>query len=303
MLKRIYKEAFNLAWKNPFLWLFGFLAAFLANNEIIVLFLNSSKILQIGGLPINLSYLRGNYLLIFKSLQKFIFLTPTNLLIFLFVIFISLFVFYLSSLSQGILIKNTATKNKLLKNSLKGADKYSLKIFFLNLLVLVFDSFLIYLFIFKFNLNANPALAFTLVFFILLIILVLSFIARYSICFICLEEKPLFSSLKEATKFFFKNWLISVVNSFIIFLFNILLGLLLFLIGLNSYYSFSITAQFLGYFNLTKTIWFLMFFNLTLIIFVFVFFLSIFSAWQYSAWGLLYQSIKSGKKEEKKSNI
>jgi len=205
MLKRIYKEAFNLAWKNPFLWLFGFLAAFLANNEIIVLFLNSSKILQIGGLPINLSYLRGNYLLIFKSLQKFIFLTPTNLLIFLFVIFISLFVFYLSSLSQGILIKNTATKNKLLKNSLKGVDKYSLKIFFLNLLVLVFDSFLIYLFIFKFNLNANPALAFTLVFFILLIILVLSFIARYSICFICLEEKPLFSSLKEATKFFFKN--------------------------------------------------------------------------------------------------
>ena len=297
MLKKIFREAFSLVWENPFLWLFGFFTSFLVNNEIIILILSSDKFLKSSNLPVHLSFLKENYLPLLKNLQQQLFSTPINLLILFLIIFISLFFFYLSSFSQGVLIRNTADKGEHLREGLKEINNFSLKIFFLNILVLFFNSFLFYLFIFEFNIKTTPFLSFLFLFIFFLIVFIVSFIVRYSICFICLEKKGLFSSLKEATGFFFKNWLISIINSFLIFFVTLFTGGLILFISQEIRFSFSIFFQLLSYFGLNKAIWFFFFINLGLLFIISFIVISILFAWQYSVWGLLYLRIKGGKKE------
>ena len=298
MFKKNFREAFSLVWKNPFLWLFGFFTSFLINNEILILILSVDKSLKLANLPINFSFLKENYLPLLKNLQQQFFSTPTNLLILFLIIFISLFFFYLSSFSQGVLIKNTENKGKKIREWLQEVNNFSLKIFFINVLILLFNSFLFYLFIFKFNLNVPPLFSFIFLFIVFLITFILSFIVRYTICFICLEKKGLFSSLKEATKFFFKNWLISVINSFLIFFVSLLADGLILFISQEVRFSFSVFSQIFSYFHLNQIIWLFFFINLSLLFIIFLIIISILFAWQYSVWGLLYLRIKEGKKED-----
>ena len=298
ILKKIFKEAFSLVWENPFLWLFGFLTSFLINNEIIILILSSEKFLKSSVLLSNLFFLKENYLPLLKNLHQQIFLTPTSLLILFLIIFISLFFFYLSSYSQGVLIRNTANDRKNLRKNLSEVNNFSLKIFFLNILALLFNSSLFYLFVFESNIKTTLFFSFIFLFIIFLIIFIVSFIVRYSICFICLEKKGLFFSLKEATRFFFKNWLISVINSFLIFFVNLFAGGLILFISQEIRFSFSIFLQLFSYFNLNKIIWLFFFVNSGLLFIISLIIISILFAWQYSVWGLLYLRIKEGKKED-----
>jgi len=298
MLKKIFKEAFFLVWKNPLLWIFGFFAGFLTNNEILVLFLQSEKITKGSNLPINLSLLKGSYLEVSKIIEQ-LFFTPTSLLIFLLFIFLGLFFFFFVSLSQGVLIKNTKDKEKSFKKLFSGTGDFSFKIFFLNLLVLIFISLMTYLFIFKLFLFKNQFLPFVSLLIIFLIVFFLSFIVRYTICFLCLENKSLFSSLNEGFKFFFKNILISVIVSLFIFLFHFFTGFLSLLIGTGTFYSLSVLIQFLDYLHLNNLIWFFTLSSIVISAFIFIVLYSIFIAWQYSVWALLFLKIKSGKNEEK----
>jgi len=99
--------------------------------------------------------------------------------------------------------------------------------------------------------------------------------------------------------FILKNNNFSVIVSLFIFLFHFFTGFLSLLIGTGTFYSLSVLIQFLDYLHLNNLIWFFTLSSIVISAFIFIVLYSIFIAWQYSVWALLFLKIKSGKNEEK----
>lgn len=236
--RNILRQAWELTWKNKYLWWFGIFAALLGNGgELEILFNDSS------GDPGHTLFPAWQGI---ASTGVFRWQTITNignllkndtlnmilvLLICLVALAIFLFLVWLVMVSQAALVNNSEAIIKRKKNNFRnGLDAGVLKfwpVFGLNFLV-------------KASIYALLAIvtlpvvyfgeSFSVAYVIALIVMVpvaiiLSFITKYAIAYSVLNNAKAGQAVSQGMRLFKENWLISFEMAIILFVINILTGL------------------------------------------------------------------------------
>ena len=301
-LKILFKNSWNFVWHHPFLWFFGFFAAFFTNNEIYLIAANFQRINKwVDQLIVFKSFQLQfqNLLNTFTPLQFLNIKTNYHLII---AVIIALLFFYLSFLSQISIIlsvKNRHFKKYLsLKKMWKKSKKFLLPVIGIYLITFL----LIYGFLSLLGLSFFYQISIPFIVYVLLFIILgflVSFISRFAICFIVLEKKKFFDAIKLGAIFFFKNWLATIKISIYFCLITILIGLGLFLVSIGTAVPFLILVDLFLRLNFVIGFW-LILISWTIFILIFFLFLgSIFSAWQFSVWTSFFIKCRNsfGKKQ------
>lgn len=301
-LNVLFKNSWNFVWHHPFLWLFGFLAAFFTNNEIYLIVANFQQINKwLDQLIIFKSFQIQfqNLLNTFTPLQFLNIKTSYHLI---FAIVVALLLFYLSFLSQISIIlsiKNRHFKKNLSLNKIWRKSKnflWPIVKIYLTIFLLIYG-FLSLLGLSFFYQISIPFIVYVFLFIILGFLI--SFISRFAICFIVLEKKKFFNAIKMGTMFFFKNWLTTIKISIYFWLITILIGLGLFLVSIGTAVPFLILVDLFLRLNFIIGFWLILIFW-TILILVFLLLLSsIFSAWQFSVWTSFFMRRHNSSEKER----
>ncbi len=312
--RTIIKNAWGQIKTHKWLWLFGLFAALLGNGgEVDVLFQNN----KLTNAPLFLNNLKDNFARldlnavkdgIYTALSTTPLISVLSLAITL--IFILLFV-WLVTVSQGALIEGASklddNKKINFKEALnKGVEKFwsilglniaTRFILYFILIILSIPFAMLYLF----NSSPNAITFITLLAFILLvpIAIILSFILKYAFAYVIIKNQPAVPAFVLSWRLFATNWLISIEMAILLFLINMVVGVLLVIAIVL------LVLPFLGLIilmillqnqvGLNIAIGLGMLISLMLLLFTG----AGLSAFQYSAWTILFQKLISGKKYPK----
>lgn len=257
--RSILKQSWKISWKYKFLWFFGFFASlvgFTVETKIL-----SRSINQEAGMSslndilifLNTGILSANS---WKNALGLFHSNPGSIifiiLIMLVVLAIVLFFAWLATSSQIGIINAVAKiskeqKEKLtIKSLIKGGQKKFWPVLFLNVLIsllinilyLLITLLLILVIVKK---QVFITLLYGLIFIVFIpVSLFLSFITKYAIAFVILENKKFGRAIKDAWKLFFDKWLISVEMAIVLFFVNIIALILI------SFVSFVVFILFFG---------------------------------------------------------
>ncbi|MDO8593275.1 MAG: hypothetical protein Q7R92_05990 [bacterium] len=269
--RTILKQAWQLTWRNKYLWWFGIFAALLGNGgELEILFNNLGSNPAQALFP---SWQRIAATGVFspKTLTNIGVLLKNDTLNIIFVLLaciaalaIFLFLVWLVVVSQAALVNNSAAVIKQKKNNFRdGLNSGILNfwpVFSLNILVkaavyLLLTAIAWPVFFFPGNSTAN-------IFYIIALILlapaaiILSFIMKYAIAYAVIGKFKAGQAVKQSWRLFKENWLISFEMAIILFVINLLVGLGIVLailtlavpflfLGLILFYSFSAAGSWL----------------------------------------------------------
>ncbi len=255
--RAILKQAWRISWKNKFLWFFGFFASLISfttefkvisrtlGQDTGIRALNNIKIFLSTGIFSKNAWM--NIVELTKTDPKSIVLLIS---IFLLLLIVIAFFAWLSTASQIGIIDSVnkiikQKKEKLsIKNSLKIGSKKFWPVFIMNTAIsLVINiTYLLIGFLLILVIVKNQALA-TIIYGIIFIIFIpislfISFIIKYAIAFMIIENKKFFKSIKQGWILFTENWLISVEMAIVLFLINIIAFTLLSIISFVGFYLF-----------------------------------------------------------------
>jgi len=251
--RSILKQAWNISWKNKYLWFFGLFASLAAAGgsiEYKILTQNLNQNLVDG------SYQHLSGILAWGELVRSLFLGLANLFTYDFISILNAITLLLISLtlivvfiwlaivSQAALINNIkqiiTPKKKSpdfkIRNGLAIGNKYFWSVLGLNILIKILINaafFIISLPLLFMILDETTTLAviYTIFFIIFIPIAVsLSLMVKYAIAYNVLENKSFVASLEKGWGLFKKNWLISLEIAIILFIVNFLAGILLLII-------------------------------------------------------------------------
>lgn len=269
--RNILKQAWQLTWRNKYLWWFGIFAALLGNGgELEIIFNNAS------GNPAQALFPSWQRIV---STGVFRFETITNianllkndtlnvifvLLICLAALAVFLFLVWVVIVSQAALVNNSAAIIKQKKNNFRDGLNAGIlnfwPVFSLNILVkaaiyVLLMAVALPIFFSQENSAAN-------IFYITALILlvpasiILSFIMKYAIAYAVAGKLKAGRAIQRGWSLFKANWLISFEMAIILFAINLLVGLGIVLailtlavpflfLGLISFYSFSAAGSWL----------------------------------------------------------
>lgn len=321
--RTILKQAWKISWKNKILWFFGFFATLVSFSAELKIFshslnqkmglqaLNNIKLFLNTGIFSKGSWL--NFIELLKSDPKSILILT---LVLIFIIGIIIFFIWLSTASQISIInsvKNIVNEKKekiTIKNSLKASNKKFWPVLLLNVIISLIISIIYLLMSFFFILVIiKNQIAATLLYGIIFIIFIpislfLSFIIKYAIAYIIIEKEKFFPAVKRAWKLFFKNWLISIEMSILLFFINMIVLILL------SFLSFIAFFLFFGLAISTTLIaapaiifWAILIIGILSILVITGLGGAILNTFQISSWTNLFIKIKDEKKEAKLERI
>ncbi len=267
--RNILKQAWELTWRNKYLWVFGVFAALIGNGgELEILFNNSGanpsqalfpawqRMAATGvfrpGTLTNIGNLLKN-----DTLNMLIVLVTCLIILAVF-----LFVVWLVVVSQAALVNNTAAIIKQKKHNFKDGWQNGIINFWpvlgLNILVkviifamLVAIGLPLVLWSSNFNLNIFYILALVIM---APVSIILSFIAKYAIAYVVVGKYKVGQAIGQSWQLFKDNWLVSFEMAIILFLINLLVGLAIVLailvlavpflfLGLIFYYAFSLAGS------------------------------------------------------------
>ena len=197
-LINLLKQSWQIVWQNPILWFFGFFSIMFMNNEFILITTNFNKINKWIDSLINFKIFNNQKILNNFSLQSFLdplFFWTISLIIF------GLIVFLLFSLfSQIILIKIIKKRKEKKEVKIKKFSKKIIKL----LPAVIFIYFIYFIIIYGFIYLLNTSLLFEspipimfYIFAFLLIGFILSFVSRFVIFFLILEENKTLKKIKN----------------------------------------------------------------------------------------------------------
>lgn len=303
-LKHLLKTSWNIVWHNPLLWLFGFFAVLFANNETNVIIVNFNRINNWIDQLITFKVLKIQFNTIFTGIQIQEFFTATalyNISLGLIVFLLFLYFSIISQIALVISVKKLHTvKTRLTLSTIwKKSKKFFWSILGVYFLVLIITYGFLYLLSLPF-LYTLPLPIITYIIIFLILVLLLSFIARFAMFYIILKNNRIIKSIKNASIFFFKNFSIVIKTSVALFIILIIIGLGLLLASLGASFPF------LALISLFLYIKFIFGFWLTLIVWTFIllaFFIitgSIFSSFQTAVWTLLFQKFSSSNYDQNK---
>jgi len=294
------KQALKIIWDKPILWLLGFLGIPFAVNEISLVIINIEKINNWINNLITFKVIRTQFGQIFSSFGSQAPANIKNISLFVVIIIITVLLFYISLLAYiSFLFITRHLKNKenfIASEILQKSKKYIIPVIGLNLI----SFFIIYGFLSLVGLTPLYKIqipVFVYIIFFILIEVFISFVSRYIVCFLVLEQEKFSSAIKKGVVFFVKNWFITLKTSLILFIITILFGLVILLISIGvswpCFFLFYIFLQF----NLTLGFWLIFLFWALLITIILIFFISILSALQFLIWNNLFLQISHPEEE------
>lgn len=237
LYRKIFKQAFSIAWNNKYLWFFGLFAALFIDNSGFELFLQIA-----GNEPSSLfngfREVANTGLFTTSGLSNMFSLIATRplfgitaLLILLFILFLIIFLIWLVIVSQVAIVNNSAvlmsSRKKIgFQDGILEGNRKFWPILGLNALAFAVMALPIILESFNPSKIIPSAFYFFLFFLLILVVLVLSFIIKFAIAFLVIKKYDFKTSLAKGWDLFAKNWLISIE-----------MALILFFIGLVGYFS------------------------------------------------------------------
>ena len=311
----VFKGAYQVVKRHKFMWIFGFFAAFLgAGGEFEPLLRNYSSISDTSEQIFSLQSLMRAGLLgsFFESVANFFGSYPLQSVLFLFIILVVAFVMlWLSIVSQVALFssanKVAINKPATYKEAFREGHKYFGPVFLINIVIkaLLYVLFIVITvplmswFILHNDITAGVIFVIAMFFVFIPISIVASFIIKYAVAYIVIEGKKTGESVRLGWKLFKKNWLVSVEMALIVLLVGIGVGLTILIgIGLSAIPFILIGVVALLFDSAFG-------FAATTVVATMVFLLiaaflgSIYVAYQYSAWTLLFKKLVAEKAQSK----
>lgn len=299
----ILKQAWFILWHYVWLWPFGLLAALAGNaGEFNSLTITPDRL---GNQADALATLRNSiqtndFVNLWETIIRSFGQAP--LLMFtvtVVTLLVTLALVWLVNMSQASLIHATGkidlASPTSFTDSAQAGIKFFWPIFWLNL-VTKFATYLIlavaFLPFLATYLLQGSGWSFTVLMVISFIVsvpvaLILGFILRYAANFVVLENAKWWEALERAVNLFFKNWLATIEMALLLFVINLVLGLLMFIFVIPRSFNLDILIL-LGGFD-----WITLFRVLPVVIIV----IGIgmwFSTYQWLAWTLLFRRIQTG---------
>ncbi len=238
LYRDILKRSALITWKNKYLWFFGLFASLLAGTGSFKLsfsgqgdawngnFLDTlGRFLGVG----SSTSLIGNIALYYKHdpVATTIFLIFFSIVCFLFV-----FLFWMAVVSQAGLVSDSSKIIKSGKNTeasatiasgMNAGHKKFWPVAGINvvtaLLIILFSAMAGAPLVFMTTGNDMTLMLVYMVLFVVLtpLVLIISFLGKFAVCFSVVKGKKFFDSMEDALKLFGKNWLISVEMALIMF--------------------------------------------------------------------------------------
>lgn len=306
LYRTILSQAWKTTWRHKYLWFFGLFATFLgAGGEYNVLFRgfsgNSEQQIFPGFQRIaETGVFSGQTLVnIEKIMKNDPFSLLTLLMVFLVVVIISIFMIWLSVVSQAALVDNSAkylaNKKVDFKSGIAaGAEKFW-PVFGLNLVV-KFLVYLIFGLVGWLVILSAPWPIFALIFVIFIVAaLSLSFIIKYSVAYVVIKGSGFIESIKNGWRLFINNWLVSLEMAIILFFINLLAGLAVVLIVLTLTIPFMFLVMAVYQVSVTAGFWLMTLLAIVLLLGIIVLSGAVLSVFQISSWtGLFIRLIGKG---------
>lgn len=302
MVKTILKQSWQLIWRHPLLWLFGFFSALVLGNETSLLINNFNR------LSLNLNSLLGAKIVgqttidleILKSLFNRLF-SPN----FIFILLPLLILFSLSIIAQiGLIkgVKNLRTgKDIFLGQLFQAAWPHFGPVLLLNLVnfvIIYLLSLIVSLPLIHLFLKSGYLVWFVVYTILNLIILiplsiVVVFIVRFAIINQVINQDNILISLKKSSAFFAQNWLKSVWLAIILAVIGLGVGLCLFVLIITAFMPFLVLSNLFYQFKLLLGFWLILSLGLLVVVCLIFWLGSLFTAFQNVVWTLFYLGKKS----------
>ena len=303
------KQALGITWRYKYLWFFGLFAVLLGDGGIFNLGVNNFDRVESQGIFWNdfqerISNLSLNFK--FNWMDVFGGFDVWGSALLIIILGVGIFLLWLSISSQGALvygIKQTLkNRGKIFSEALhKGASKFW-PIFLLHILlniviliVLAIVSLPFAIIFLKTNSLIWQNILIILSFIVLVpLAIILALIVRYAVIYVVNEDVHVAVAIGNAWKLFKKNWIISLETALLLFLLNVMTGLLL-VVGLV---FFALPFVMLGMIAnvLASNTFFWLVVVLAVLCFIVLLFLygAIWNVFRVSVWVLLFEKIKYG---------
>ncbi|MDD4271454.1 MAG: hypothetical protein PHF50_01475 [Patescibacteria group bacterium] len=269
--RNILKQAWQLTWRNKYLWWFGIFAALLGNGgEFEILFNNN------GGNPgeslfpawqriASTGLFSGHTLTNIGNLFRQDTLNMILVLVAcLIALAICLLAIWLVIVSQAAIVNNSSLIIKQKKHALKDGFNSGMLNFWPVLALNIIIKAAIYVLLAAISLPVifyQTSFSAKLFYIIALVVavpvaIILSFIMKYAVAYVVINKSKVAVAIKQGFQLFKENWLISFEMAIILFFINLLIGLVIVLailvlavpflfLGLIFYYSFSLVGSWL----------------------------------------------------------
>ena len=305
------KQALGIIWRFKYLWFFGLFAALMGNAGVFNFgFKNIDKIESQGAWLIRTKDILANWHFKFGLLNLNQALASVDIwavILILLMIVIGFFLLWLAIASQGALVygakqalggRGTFFGQAIKKGSNKFWPLLLLNIL-LNLVVFVVLVLLMLPFIVTFiNSNnsffwQNVSVALSLIILVPLS-LVLSLLMRYAMIYVVNEDKHIGQAIADAWQLFKKNWIVSLEMALVLFVLNILSGLLLMVLMVFIALPFVTLGMIASQLASVGFFWLVV--ALGILTFVAILFLygAVWNAFAYTAWVVLFNKITIG---------
>ncbi|MDP3244655.1 MAG: hypothetical protein Q8M83_03280 [bacterium] len=297
--RHILKDAWQIIWKNKWLWVLGFFAAFWGNAGIFRVF--NSLIDSFGRA-------KGAELGFWQRLQVAPGLnawpSPWAVAIFIFIVAVLGFVVWITTASRGGLIQVVSDFKKEEKASgwqaLRGGTENFWPILGLSLLGKIIGAALLVgltALIFKFNLGVAWWLfPLYIVGFVLLaaLLIMTSFIVVYALAYVMIGRMSFGKSLNRAIDLFIKNWLISLEMALIVYAISFLLGLGLVVAAMILAMPLLLILVILIFLGLPMAFWAVAIPGITVFALLFLAAGAAFTTFELTVWVLLFKRLTQG---------
>ncbi len=315
LYRTVLREAWQLTWRNKYLWIFGFFAALAGNGgEAEVLFRNYTNISTPSDTLFTLQdlYKTGFINTVLANIKDVFQAYPfQGILLFFVFLVIVITVVWLTVVSLTAIIDSAYKLKRGQKTTLDIAYKAGMHYFGpvlgVNIVgrVLIWAIYLVIalpLFtVFLVQDNVTGALLYTLVAFLVLvpITVMISFIVKYAAAYIVVKGSTFWEALANGWKLFLQNWLVSIEMAILVLAIGLIAGLGLILAAgiiaipfvLLAFISLYLAAQ-AGFIAVIVA-------GLLLLTILLGVFGAAFATFQYSAWTLLFLKLVEQKAPSK----
>jgi hypothetical protein len=305
LYRQILLKSWQITRKYFYLWPLGLLAAFLGNGGEYQILFNQYD--HVANQPEIASFWQAGL----KAIVPKIDLSNSDVIyLFFFVIislvFICLFLWLIISASGGLIkgaaLANNNEKSTFIKLFLAGSNKFwpilglniVAKVIVYGILALILGPLMIATFS---NGNYSVNLLIVVVSFVIFvpITIIVSLVTKYAVAFIMLSGQKFKEGFINAWRLFQTNWLVSLEMAFILFVINILVGLLYIAVSLLVFSPFFFFAV-INSLNAPQLFNILIYVSITLLLIISAFVGSWLATFQISSWTILFLRLTQGTK-------
>lgn len=306
LYRNIVRRAWNIAWKNKYLWFFGFFAALLGNGGEFEFFLRALLgETEVSVLPGIDAILQSPLLTadgIVNAARLFV-EDPISVLISVVVLLVIIaivgFIVWLVNVSQIALVNNAVAaisdEDKGFKAGLEaGIDKfwpvlsYNIILRLITGILFLLINWALFLSLRESGDMIGKVLYGVLFLLSIPLLMSLSFIFKYAIAFIVTRGQKFSESLRNGWNLFMKNWLISMEMAFVLFFINLLTGFALFLLLLMLAGPIYLLITLAATIKSIIAFWFVISLSLMLFMAILGVFGGILATFQITAWTTLF---------------